>query len=74
VYPLSFTFDVGKRITDRKKIQDPQPGADPRIHEVAGFLRRIKCAANEFAACSDMPCPRHDHISEIQVHTRLETP
>ncbi len=38
------------------------------------FLRRINRAIDELAAGSDMPRPGHDHISEIQVHARLETP
>jgi hypothetical protein len=71
---LNFTLNVGKRITDRKKIQHLGRGADARIHEIADVPRRINRAIDELAAGPDMPAPGHDHISTIQIHARLETP
>jgi hypothetical protein len=71
---LHFTLNVGKRITVRNQIHYLGRGANARVHEVASVSRRLNSTIDELAAFSDMPPPRQDHISTIQVYAGLETP
>jgi hypothetical protein len=61
-----------ERIARRKKVRVQMGVAVRRKSEVTNLVRRLKCATHQIAASPDMPRPRRDYTSKVEISPDLE--